>query len=638
MSDLNLLEIPKSKISQFEKKGIYSIEDLVQYFPKKYFDFTNPKTINQLIEGHVVAVEGSIINVTEGEKFLKAIIRDKNGSKMDIVWFNQKYVKKKLKEGTEYLFCGTIHNNTYKNQPQMISPICFSDNIDEYKKIIPSYRKIQGMSEEYLLNSIDKALELYKPEESLPSILLDKYKLCCPNTALKNIHNPESRERLVNARKRFVVEDLYYFAKKLRDINGIDCVSTGMKYEDLTSIKEFLGKLPFELTDGQREVLRESCRKLKQGERLNSLVLGDVGCGKTIVALILLLLTKYNGGQSVMMCPTTVLAKQHYQDFLEKTDGFDINIAFLSSDTKKRERNKILKEVKAGEIDILVGTHSVIGKDVEFKNLTLTVVDEEHKFGVVQRESLKEKSKNGVHSVSMSATPIPRTLAMVLHGEGVDIHKINSMPKGRKTIKTSLVEEKTKVLDFMYDEIKKGRQCYFICPLVEDSETMSGVESLESVTKEIQDYFKNHTDVNIGSINGKKMKQDEIEEEIGKFARNEYQILVSTTIVEVGVNVPNSTVIAINNAERFGLAQLHQLRGRVGRGSHQSHCILISKDTQNQKLEAMRKFSDGYKIAEKDLEIRGAGEFIGVKQSGDDKYLSLAMKYPDVFSEIRKNL
>lgn len=637
--ELSILDINKSKITQFEKKGIYSVEDLARLFPKKYYDFRKITPINQVVDGEYMAVVGTVENIMPKGKMLRVKIKDSTGARMFIVWFQQTYISKMIKEGMEYIFCGKIQINTEYNTRQMTSPISWGADIKSNQRIIPQYPKLQGMSAEYLEKSISSALAISDKTDYIEPILLDKFKIPKNSVALRSIHQPKDENEIKLARQRFIFDDLFTFSMQLMERQKDVEFQSPFVMPTCLTIKEFLSKLPFELTEDQSKALRYIYLKMRKGETVNALVQGDVGSGKTIVAIILMLISAENGFQSALMAPTTVLAKQHYLDLVEKTKDMGYKVGFLSGDMKAKEKREVLKGIESGEIQLVVGTHSVIQKDVHFKNLALAIVDEEHRFGVVQRQGLNEKSKKGVHTVIMSATPIPRTLALSIYGEHVDVLTIKTKPKGRKPVQTVQISNEEKAYEAMYRQIKEGRQCYVVCPLIEDSdsEALVDVDSVEKTYEKIIEFYKRYPEVKIGVISGK-LKQSEIVEEISKFSRNEYQIIISTTIIEVGVNVPNATVIMIKNAERFGLAQLHQLRGRVGRGSHQSYCVLLSKDRNNEKLKAMCESTDGFKISEKDLELRGTGDFIGTKQSGNNKYVMLMLSNPALYEEIKKEV
>lgn len=639
--ELEMLGISTPKIKQFNKKGIETIESLVEFIPRKYYDFRHPKDIDKLVDSEITSVVGKITDIRilgPAKNVVNVKIKDSKGTLMTIVWFNQSYVRNLIFMDKEYIFCGKIQNNEAYSQMQMVNPYYFGEDIDSYKKIMPVYSKIQGMSDDFLRKSISSAIALTDKTDYLEPVILSKFKVVNKAAAIKQIHDPESPIQIDEAKKRFIFDDLFKFCFKLTEMQGDITPKAKYPMKKIEKTLEFVKTLPFELTDGQKDVLNKIAIKMKHQNRVNALIQGDVGCGKTIVSIILMLIAAENGYQSAMMAPTNVLAKQHYEDILERTKDFGIKVAYLSGEMKVKERREILKQIKDGEIDIVVGTHAVISQDVVFNNLSFTVVDEEHRFGVAQRDKLREKAREGVHSITMSATPIPRTLAMTIYGDSIDVMTITTMPKGRFPIKTMHCKNEEAVYQSMYKQILEGRQCYVVCPLIEDSESerLENVDSVENTYSKMLKYFKGKN-VNIAMISGK-MKQSEVNEEIEKFSKNEYQIIISTTIIEVGVNVPNASVIMIKNAERFGLSQLHQLRGRVGRGIHQSYCVLLSEADDNPKLQAMCATTDGFKIAEKDLEIRGAGDFIGTKQSGQNKYIMLMLAYPILYGNIKKEV
>ena len=637
--DISILDIPKAKVTQFNKKGIHTVDDLARFFPRKYYDFRTITPISQVKDGEFMAVVGVVEEVLSKPKMVRAKIKDSSGRRMYITWFHQPYIAKILKKGQQYIFCGKIQISEEYNSIQMSPPLYWGDKIEDYQRIIPVYSKIQGMSDDFLKKSVDSALAVADKKDYLEPILLDKFKVPKNSVALRTMHQPSGDNELKIAKKRFIFDDLFAFSMQLTDSQQGISHESPFVMPTCNTIQGFMDTLPFDLTDGQKQALRSIYLKMRSGEKVNALVQGDVGSGKTIVAIILMLISAENGFQSAMIAPTTVLAKQHYLDLLEKTEGMGYKVGFLSGDMKAKEKREVMKGIESGEIQLVVGTHSVIQKDVTFKNLALTIVDEEHRFGVAQRNSLNEKAKSGVHTVTMSATPIPRTLALSIYGENVDVLTITTMPQGRKPVQTIQIGNEDKSYEAMYRQIKEGRQCYVVCPLIEDSDSdlLTDVDSVEKTYEKMMNFFKKYPEVNVAMISGK-MKQSEIAEEIAKFSRNEYQIIISTTIIEVGVNVPNATVILIKNAERFGLAQLHQLRGRVGRGSHQSYCVLLSKDKENPKLKAMCETTNGFKIAEKDLELRGTGDFIGTKQSGNNKYVMLMLSYPQFYEKVKQEV
>lgn len=633
------LNLPTAKVNQLKKKGIELVEDLMMFFPRKYYDFRKVTPIRQIKDGEMSAVVGKVEEVKNYGKMIRAKIKDDSNWHMYIIWFQQPYIEKILKVGSTYMFCGKTQIDPQYSNRQMTNPLYFDENLDKYRKIIPVYSKIKGMSDDYLLNSIQTALALGDKSENIEREVLQKFAVMKKSQALKTVHQPKDEHELNEAHERFLFDDLFEFAMQMEATHATANKQTPYVMPKCEDIKRFVGSLPFELTEGQRNALNTIYLKMRKGERVHALVQGDVGCGKTIVAITLMMISSENGFQSAMIAPTNVLAKQHYEDLTEKAKKLGYNVAYLSGEMKAREKKKVLEQIKNGEVQMVVGTHAVLSKDVEFQNLALSIVDEEHRFGVVQRNQLREKAKQGVHHVSMSATPIPRTMALTMYGDSVDVLTIKTLPKGRKPVQTVHLTNEVKVWDGLYRQIKEGRQCYVVCPLIEDSEAdaLQDVDSVETTYQKMTDYFKKHPDVNISMISGK-MKPEEISKGIEEFSQNKSQILISTTIIEVGVNVPNATVIVIKNAERFGLAQLHQLRGRVGRGSHASFCVLLSEKKDNPKLQVMVDTTDGFKVAEQDLQLRGTGDLVGTKQTGQNKYIMLMLANLPLYEKIKKEV
>lgn len=635
--NLDRLDIPKNKIKQFMSKGICTLEDLVRYFPRKYYDFRRPVLIRNVQDGEVVAVVGTIQDIKQGDKYVRAKVSDGTGY-LYVTWFQQHYVAKQLETGKEYIFCGKINIDPEYRSKQML-PMFFSRDIDKLKSIIPVYPKIPGMSDDYLKQSIQSALALMKNCEHLEQEIVRKFSLMKWSDAVRAIHQPKDFHVLKKAQERIVFDELFEYAMQMYEVEEENQTRSPFVMKQFQEVGELLKKLPFELTEGQRQTLRAISVQMKHGKRVNALLQGDVGCGKSIVAFLLMFVAAENGYQSAMMAPTQVLAKQHYEELSKLIDGTPYRAAYLSSEMKARERKNILNEIREGNVQFIIGTHAVLQEDVVIPKLALTIVDEEHRFGVVQRNQLKNKAKEGVHHITMSATPIPRSLALAIWGNAKEIYTIKTMPKGRKPVKTVLLNDERRVYNGIYQQIRQGHQCYVVCPLIEDSdaESMQDVDSVETTYEKMTRYFAQYPEVKIEMISGK-MKQEEIDAAIERFARNEVNVLVSTTIIEVGVNVPNATMIVIKNAERFGLAQLHQLRGRVGRSDFQSYCVLFSEDKDNPKLKAMVETTDGFVIAQKDLELRGAGDFIGTKQSGQNKYVMLMMSNLPLYIKIKEEV
>lgn len=635
LMELELLGIPKQKINQLKRADIHSIEDLVMYFPRKYYDFRNLVPIRDIRDGEMCAIVGKLGEIKESKTLVYAKVTDSSGY-CYAYWFNQKYLSKILKEGEEYILCGPAQIDTDFYNVRKIFPIMFDRDINKLRKIVPVYRKIKGMSDAYLQNLIADALKLVSSEDYLEENIVQRFNLISEYEAFQCIHQPQSPADIEKAKERFVFDDLFIFNFQLKNLHKDQDRTTRYPVQSCKSWTPLYHSLPFDLTDDQKKCLKFMYYTAKQGKRINALIQGDVGSGKTIVAVFMMALAAENGYQSCIMAPTEVLARQHYEELAERLKGLPFAIGYLSGNITAKQKRETLEKIKSGEIQLVVGTHAVIQDSVEFQNLGLMIVDEQHRFGVVQRETLLERYNNP-HSIVMSATPIPRTLSMALYGDSIQVLTIKTKPKGRKPVITKKMTSDADVNEFMYQEIQKGRQCYVICPLIEDSESerMTDVESVNTVHKKLVKYFQKYPEVRISLISGK-MKQKDIEEEIRKFANKEIDILVSTTIVEVGVNIPNASVMTVKNAERFGLAQLHQLRGRVGRSSHQSYCILQTPKEDDVKVDIMCQTNDGFEIAKKDLELRGPGDFLGVRQSGQNKYVMLMLAYPQLYEEISK--
>lgn len=642
--ELSIIKVNTQKQKQFNKKGIYTVEDLVKFLPRKYYDYRTPKKVVDLEENDNVSIIGEVLNVRANyeKNYVSITIMDSDKIKLDIIWFRTMYVERMLIIGQKYIFCGKVNLNSFTNKMQMTNPL-FTYQFDKLQRIFPVYSKIQGMSDEYLKEKIKDGLLALKNDEFLDFEILKEYDIIRTFEMARNIHQPTTMEDIASAEKRMVFDSLFEMAFNICYESKSKTKTTSISCPNANTVKQLMNTLPFALTDGeesQLQVIRSIYKKMRSGERTSSLVQGDVGCGKTMVAMILMLIMAENGLQSVLMAPTNVLAKQHYEDFTEKLKMFPfIKTVFVNGSMKKKEKQKALEMIKNGEANIIIGTHAVIAKDVEFNNLALSIVDEEHRFGVAQRRLLKEKTNDSIHHVTMSATPIPRSLGMSIYGEDTNIYSITKMPAGRKPIKTTIETDIIKGYQFIENQINEGRQAYVICPLINDSdsERLEDVDSVMATYDELQYYFKKNPSVKIGVINGK-MKQNEVADEIAKFYNKEYDIIVSTTIVEVGVNVPNATVILIKNAERFGLAQLHQLRGRVGRGSHQSFCLLTTPKEDVERLEVMTQTNNGFIIAQKDLELRGMGDFIGTNQTGDFKNVMLMLSNKELYDKIKNTV
>ena len=586
-----------------------------------------------------MSIIGKIVSINDGFKALKATVRDGSYKAIDIVWFNQRYMGKRLFTHRQYVFCGKVQYNPQYDTFTIIAPMFFSDDPTQFHKIAPVYPKIKGMSAEYLESCIEKAVGLMiaddDPHDYMEPVVRERLEVPEYKKFLTMVHSPQTDEDLELSKRRIVCDELFPFVMKLGEKKYEFVAKTQYKASKQSVMESFIKSLPFPLTKDQDTAIHTLTTKMMAGERIETLVQGDVGCGKTAIATALAVAAVENGYQAAIMCPTAVLAEQHYKSMSEQLAPFGITVELLTSGLTAQAKRKVLSAIKDGTAQIIVGTHAVIAKDVIFNKLALTVVDEEHRFGVEQRDALAEKAKAGVHNISMTATPIPRTIASAVYGENTEIINVHSMPSGRKPVKTIVYGNEEKVYASMYNQIRAGHQCYVVCPLIEesDSETLAGVESVEETYNKMSKWFEKYPAVSIKMINGN-MKPTDVKEAISAFSNGDCHIIISTTIIEVGVNVPNATVIVVKNAERFGLAQLHQLRGRVGRGDAQSYCVLLSNQKTNPRLLAMAETTDGFEIARKDLELRGTGDIVGTKQSGIDKDVNLMLEYPELYKKI----
>lgn len=506
----------------------------------------------------------------------------------------------------------------------MPGPLFFSNDPADFRRIMPVYKKVKGMADEYLSDCIKKAVALILADkdsfEYLESSALERLGVPAFKRFLPMVHAPQGDSDLKISERRKIVDELFPFAMKMTQRKGEAITQSIYQVQDRNLLDTFVHNLPYQLTKDQNAAIQEIVSAMESGRRVDALVQGDVGCGKTVVAMALCVVMAHNGFQSAVMAPTTVLAEQHYKKFRDALAPLGITVDYLVSGMSAKERSQILSSIEKGETQVVVGTHAVIADAVKFKSLGLTIVDEEHRFGVEQRGLLQQKAKDGVHSVSMTATPIPRTLAVTLYGENTRIINIRSMPSGRKPVITVINSKPEKVWAAMHRQINEGHQCYVVCPLIEesDNDALTGVASAEEISKQLKNWFAPYPEVTVDLITGD-LKKETIQKRLEAFAKGKSQILVSTTIVEVGVDVPNATVMVIQNAERFGLAQLHQLRGRVGRGKAQGYCVLLSQKKESSRLQIMTETSDGFEIAQSDLEMRGSGNWVGTKQHGFER-------------------
>lgn len=610
---------PKTKIS-LNRCGIFSIIDLILYFPRDYEFDSFFESVEEVKESKRITTKVLIVNIKKDvyirkNLILSTVIIKNENLLLEAKWFNQPYIKNKIELNKEYILSGTL--KIEKNKRMFINPEI--KNIEKYNCIIkPKYSLSFGISNNILYKLINEVLSKFKFVESLPDTILTKYNLCTLDQAIRNIHIPENEYMLKQSKKRLKFQELFSYCLKLEMLKKYR-ENQGISYKISPELKLLKEKLPYNLTSAQNRVIREVLIDEKRSSPMSRLVQGDVGSGKTIIALIALFNVIKNGYQGVLMAPTEILASQHFDEAKKLFYDFGVNIGLLIGSISKNEKNRIKEELKLGTIDIIIGTHALLEEDVEFFNLGIIVTDEQHRFGVGQRNRLQNKNSN-VDVLVMSATPIPRTLALTMYGD-LEISVINELPPGRSKIDTFCLEKNKRNLayEFALREIKKGAQVYIVCPLVEENEDMKVISVEELFTELKEEYFNG---IPIEMLYGK-MPPKHKDIIIENFRDNKVKILVSTTVIEVGVNVPNATIMIIENAERFGLSQLHQLRGRVGRGNKKSYCILISdlkSEVSRKRMEIITKSNDGFYISEEDLKLRGSGEIFGMNQHGEDGF------------------
>ena len=633
LEDIPTKYITAKQLSNLKSLGINTVYDLIYYFPRAYDDRTNIKKIGELKFNEYVVIKASVMSVVNltvrsGKKIVKAMVTDGTGI-MEILWFGMPYIKKSLKIGEEYLFIGQTKKSSIF---QLINPeyklFSGQQKVSE-NEILPIYSSNKNITQNSLRKLVEKFLVNFLNyfEENIPKELIKEYKIMERKSAIKNIHYPVSMKEIEEAKRRFAIEELLILELGILKNRFIIENSNSKNYEvegKKEKVREFLSQLTFNLTNAQKKVIKEIYDEISNGKIVNRLIQGDVGSGKTVVAMVMLIYMAENGYQGALMAPTEILANQHYLGIKERLEKIGLRVELLTSSIKGKKKTEILESIANGEVDIVIGTHSLIEDDVIFKKLGLIVIDEQHRFGVNQRNKLREKGFLG-NLLVMSATPIPRSLALSIYGD-LDLSIIDELPPGRTPIKTKWIandEDLEKMYNFIYKKVNDGNQAYFVAPLIETSDKMA-LKSVDRVSEEIERKFSNKK---IGIIHGK-MKAKEKDEVMLKFKNKEYDILIATTVIEVGIDVPASTIMTIYNAERFGLSALHQLRGRVGRGSKQSYCFLISNSiTENskQRLSIMEETEDGFRIAEEDLKLRNSGEIFGLRQSGfsDLKFIDI---------------
>ena len=645
----SLSGIGSKRVEQFNKLGVNSVGELITFYPRTYEDWSSVTKIADITQSGVYCVKAVLSapisdrRVSGGMIISKGVVYDDTGS-LQLIFFNNRYISSMLTYGVEYFFYGKIEFSDYG--VQMTSPTFSS--VSE-SGIHPVYRQTAGLNGKTITNAVRQALKLLPPvvNDPIPEQVRKAFNLWGLREALNGIHFPKDSAELENSRKRLVTEELVVLNLGMKNLRNHSRGVSSVKIEKDFS-GEFENFLPFTLTNAQKRAIADCVSDItNKTVPMNRLVQGDVGSGKTAVAASVCCTVIKNGFQAAFMAPTEILARQHFETFKKLFQNTGIKVELLTGALKESEKRRVRAELHSGEIDLIIGTHALITDKTEFYNLGLAVTDEQHRFGVAQRAKLLSKGKNP-HLLVMSATPIPRTLGLIIFGD-LDISIIDELPPSRKPVKTVLfnTSQRQRVFGFIKREIAAGRQAYIVCPLVEEGE-LDNVVSAEEYAAELM--LKQFSDIPVGVVHGQ-MKSDEKEAVMSKFVSGELKLLVATTVIEVGVDVPNASVMVIENAERFGLSQLHQLRGRVGRGNTQSYCVLIS-DRQNeltkQRLEVMCSTNDGFKIADEDLKMRGPGDFFGSRQHGlpqlaiadfaDTKSLELSQKIVDYILFTYKDL
>ncbi len=632
--------IGEKKAQAFYKAGIYTVNDLLHYFPRNYGSVPAIKAIGDVEDQEFCVITGRMIGGVRmggygAKKVLSFSIADGSG-KITVTYFNMPYLKNTLHPGSEYLLMGPVtftRTGVSMRHPKMLTQTQYEELQGH---LLPVYPLVQGMTQNMLTSAIKEAVGITGSlKEYLPEEVLVEEGLPGIGEAILKLHMPQTMEEVYTARKRLAFDEFFFFFERMSLLKTKnqreESVYVIHGAEESTECKKLSQGLPYEFTGGQKQAIRDIAKDLSGGYAMNRLLQGDVGCGKTMVAFCAALMVIEKGFQAAVMVPTEVLAAQHYREFMSLSErlGLSSKPVLLTGSLKKKEKDALKEQIASGEINLIIGTHALIQDDVKFYDLALVVTDEQHRFGVRQRMLLSGKGAVP-HALVMSATPIPRTLGLILYGD-LDISTIRELPAKRLSVKNAVVgnEYRRKIYELVLKEIRAGHQAYFICSMVEEGET-EGVLNVTDHARSLRDAFPE--DIRVESLHGR-MKNEEKDAIMRSFASGEIDILVSTTVVEVGVNVPNATIMVVENAERFGLSALHQLRGRIGRGEDQSYCVFVagnpkSSEKTRKRLEILRQTNDGFEIANEDLKQRGPGDFFGYRQSGD-----LSFQIADIFTD-----